>query len=111
MIGDIALAELEDPCVPADLMLLDYRNLIKPFAPFIKNVNIYINVHLNGALASEQGVELRPTNMAVDRKYILLFVNNAGSQYAHEPQRQIHITTTLQAPKRDGFRTLSRAKI
>ena len=109
--GVVALPGFDDRCVPANLMLLDYRNSIQKFAPFIENVKIYSNVHLNRAFVTEQEVELRPSNTAADRNLILLFVNNAGPRYAFQPQRQEHITTILQAPEREGFRTLSRAKI
>ena len=109
--GVVALPGSDDRCIPANLMLLDYQNLIQKFAPFIGNVKIYSDVHLNGAFVTEQEVELRPSNIAADRNLIPLFVNKPGPRYAFQPQGQEHITTILQAPEREGFRTLSQAKI
>ena len=76
--GVVALPGFDDQCVPANLMLLDYRNSIQKFAPFIKNVKIYGNVRLNRAFVAEQEVELRPSNTAANRNLILLLVNTAG---------------------------------
>ena len=49
VIGVVAVPGFDYRCVLAKLLLLDYWNAIKKYAPFIKDIKIHGNAHLKSA--------------------------------------------------------------